>query len=276
MQEFFKWTAWSMQTPKSYGLFHLLFLFIGGTISIISAFLLRKTTKKQNKIILLSIGTFLIITEIYKQLFYYYVIKDCEYSWWIFPFQLCSVPMYLCIFCAFCKNEKINNWLYNFMFTFNLLGGAISFSEPSGLNHPYWTLTLHAYTWHMILVFLGFYLFFSKRVCTNWKEYFKGMVIFVSCATIAQIINISFKNFGNINMFYISPYYCSPIAIFKDFYKNLGWFANMCLFLLALLIGGVFIFYICYGFRILYKKNNKNDFNSPNDKIILKILKERF
>ncbi len=254
MQQFFKWTAWAMETPKPYGLFHLLFVLIGGTIAVLGAFFLRKTNDKQNRIVLLTVGLFLIITEIYKQLFYFYAVHDKSYPLWIFPFQLCSVPMYLCIFCAICKNEKINSWLYNFMFAFNLLGGAISFAEPSGLNHPYITLTLHAYIWHMSLVFLGLYLFFSKRACNSWKDYFKGLAVFGSCAVVAQIINISLHKLGKINMFYISPYYVNPIAVFHDWYATIGWVGNMFLFLFALILGGAIIYYFAFMCRTLYAK----------------------
>ena len=97
MKNFFEMTAITMQTPKSYGLFHLSFVFIGLTLSIIGAYLLRNTNEKQNKIVLGCVGGFLAVTEIYKQLFYYYVIGNCSYQWWIFPFQLCSVPMYTCL-----------------------------------------------------------------------------------------------------------------------------------------------------------------------------------
>ena len=169
MKDFFMATAWTMETPKPYGLFHLLFTFIGLAVVIVVAFLLRKLNDKQNRIFLLCIGLFLLITEVYKQLFYYYVIGNNSYQWWIFPFQLCSVPMYLCIICACCKSEKFNSWLYEFMFAFNFFGGIITFIEPSGINHPYVTLTLHAYIWHLLLIFIGFYLYFSKRACRNWK-----------------------------------------------------------------------------------------------------------
>ena len=104
--EFFQWTAWPMETPKPYGTFHLLFTFIGIPLVIFIAFLLRKLNDKQNRILLFCVGIFLLLTEVYKQLFYYFVIHGgTYYPLWILPFQLCSVPMYLCIICAFCKNK---------------------------------------------------------------------------------------------------------------------------------------------------------------------------
>lgn len=47
--------------------------------------------------ILLGVGLFLMFCEGYKLLFYYYVIGHGSFQWWVFPFLLCSIPMYLCV-----------------------------------------------------------------------------------------------------------------------------------------------------------------------------------
>lgn len=247
-----------MTPPKPYGLFHILFVLIGFTASIVGAWFLRKTNGKQNRIVLLSIGLFLIVTEIYKQLFYYLVVHDHSYQMSIFPFQVCSVPMYLCVVCACVKNEKFNTVLYNFLFAFNFLGGAIAFTEPSGLNHPYWTLTLHAYVWHVVLVFMGFYLLFSGRVANRWIDYFKSLPVLGACALLAQIFNISFHKYGKITMFFISPYYSNDLAFFDNFYKTNGWVANMFLFLFALMLGSAVIYYGCWGIKLLIARHKKS------------------
>lgn len=259
MAELIKSTAWTMETPQAYGLFHLLFTFIGLAVVVVIAFLLRKLNDKQNRILLLCLGIFLLLTEVYKQLFYVFVIGQGSYVWWVFPFQLCSVPMYLCFICGFCKNEKFNSWLYEFMFAFNFFGGIITFIEPSGINHPYITLTLHAYIWHMLLIFIGFYLFFSKRACKNWKGYFKGLAVLGVLVVIAQIINVCMQGIGGANMFYISPYAGSNLAFFGEFYAQHGWLANMCLYLLGLVLAGAIIYYIGYLIRWLTQRQKKKE-----------------
>lgn len=276
MKAFFEWTAWEMEKPTTFGTFHLLFTLIGIPLVIFLAFLLRKLSEKQNRIMLLCIGIFLMLFELYKQLFYFFVIHDGGYyPLWILPFQLCSVPMYLCVICACCKNRKFNSWLYDFMFAFNLFGGLITFIEPSGINHPYVMLTLHAYIWHISLIFLGFYFFFSKRACTNWKGYFKGLAVFGVMVAIAQIINICTQGQGGCNMFYISPYNNSPLAFFKEFSINNGWVANMFLYLFALVLAGSIIYYLAFLIRWLYnRKKNKQPENKDYAQIALDKTKE--
>ena len=100
-------TAWGMEKPPAYGGFHLTFTFVGLAVCILLAYLLRNTGERGNRIVLWSVGGFLALTEIYKQLFYYFYIGDHSYQWWIFPFQLCSVPMYLCLIAPFLKKGKV-------------------------------------------------------------------------------------------------------------------------------------------------------------------------
>lgn len=62
MQEFFKWTAWEMTPPESYGLFHILFMILGGFVVVSLAWLLRKTNERQNKIVLGIVGGFFLFS----------------------------------------------------------------------------------------------------------------------------------------------------------------------------------------------------------------------
>ncbi|MBQ7884993.1 MAG: YwaF family protein [Clostridia bacterium] len=253
MKSFFEALAIPMDKPQSYGAFHLIFFIVGLAVSILIAWLLRKTNEKQNKIVLGFVGAFLIIAEVLKQLFYYYIIGNETYQWWIFPFQLCSVPMYLCLISLFLPECKFRECLFEFMFSINMFGGFIAFLEPSGLNHPWLFLTLHAYIWHMLLIFLGLYLYFSKRVCNTKKGYLKAIATFIVLAGVAQIINITLNKPG-LNMFYISPYVQSPLAVFSMFWEKLGWLPNMLLYLLAITIASAVVYYIFYSFR---KSKNK-------------------
>jgi len=253
MVEFIQWTAWPMVKPASYGPFHLIFLFVGLAVSFLLAFLLRKTNETQNKIVLGIVGVFLLVTEVYKHLFYTFVIGEGSYQWWIFPFQLCSIPMYFCLIAPFLKKGKIQKGMYNFMLAFNLMSGFISFLEPSGLVHEYWTLTLHAFTWHMLLVFVGLYIGFSGRAGLELKDYKYAIITFVILCCVAFSINLILWNMpaandnptGHMNMFYVGPA-DSPIVVFKDICKSVGWYVNTPIYICCLCVAA-FIFYLPFA-----------------------------
>lgn len=253
MQTFLEWTAWEMEKPAAYGWFHILMTLGLLALTIGGAYALRHTTAKQNRLVLGAVGGFLLLTEAYKIAFHMTVNPYNWYFWGAFPFQLCSLPMYLCLFCALCRKEKVNRWLYEAMFAINMVGGIMAFAEPSGIQHGYWTLTLHAYIWHMLLVFIGLYLYFSKRVCTDKASYLKAVRVYLASCVVAQGCNLIFGD--KINCFYISPYVQSPLAVFKDIYAACGWLVNMLLLMLAVLLASAAIYYVGYALRIRKKVN---------------------
>ena len=252
MKAFLQWTAWVMEKPAAYGWFHILSTVILLAVTIFAAWRLRNVSEKGNRVVLGVVGGFLLLTEVYKILFHIYV---NPYDWGFmgcFPFQLCSVPMYLSLFCALCKNQKVNSWLYECMFAVNMFGGIMAFIEPSGIQHGFVTLTAHAYIWHMLLIFIGLYLYLSKRACVDRNGYKKAAITYLASCAVAQSFNLIFAE--EVNCFYISPYVQSPLAVFKDIYAACGWLVNMVLLMVALLIASGIVYGVGYFLRTKSKK----------------------
>ncbi len=234
MQDFLEWTAWEMERPKAYGPFHLIFFFAGLAVCLLGAWLLRKCSDRCSRAVLLTAGGVLIATEVYKQLFYTFVIGGSSYQWWIFPFQLCSVPMYLCIAAGLLPECRARQYMLDFMVSYNLMGGAIAFLEPSGLCHEYWSLTLHAFVWHMLLVFVGLQLGFSGKAGRRISDFKNAVVMYCALCAVAFCINLVLWRVseGTINMFYVGPRN-SPIIVFKEISERLGWYVNTPIYMLA-------------------------------------------
>ena len=243
MDKFMAATAWEMTPPPAYGAFHLSFTFIGVALCILISYKLRNLGERGHKTVMLCVGLFLVITEIYKQCFYYFFREDHEYNFSIFPFQLCSVPMYLCLIAVFLKPGKIRDGIYGFMTTYNLLGGIMAFIEPSGITHKYWTLTLHAYLWHMSLIFIGVYLIMSGHFAKTKKDYIYATVTFLVLCAVAFTINVSLweVSAGKINMFFVGPRN-SSLAVFKDIAKNFGWYVSTLIYIPTVALGAYLIF----------------------------------
>lgn len=243
LESFLEWTAWEMTKPRAYGPFHIVFTLVGLSVSLFAAYKLRHTGERGNRIVLLCSGLFLILTEVYKQLFYFYCIEDHAYRWGIFPFQLCSVPMYLCVIAALIKPCKLRDGMYGFMTTFNLLGGIMAFIEPSGIVHEYWTLTVHAFVWHMMLIFIGAYLIASGRFAKTWRDYRAAVFTFLALAALAFCINCIFRGVsdGGINMFFVGPGN-SSLIVFKQISEAAGWYVSTLLYLPTVCLGALVVF----------------------------------
>ena len=248
-------TAWAMEKPAAYGPFHLLYTFVGLIVSVFLAWKLRKLGDRGNRILLTVCGVFLAVCEVYKQLFYFYYMDDHVYSWWIFPFQLCSVPMYLCLIAPWLKQGKLQKAMYNFMMLYNLLGGAMAFIEPSGIVHGYWTLTLHAFTWHMSLIFIGLYLFASRRGGLQKEDFALSTKLFGGLCLLAFGLNLALRRVsgGAVNNFYIGPSR-SPLIIIKQISEKFGWYVGTVLYIPAVILGA---FLICLLLRKIAKVVHK-------------------
>lgn len=244
-------TAWPMELVKPYGAFHLIFFLGGLLISFLISFKLRNIEIKKLNKILFWLGIFLLISELYKQLFYTFYIGKGLYQWWIFPFQLCSIPMYFALAARYIHNKKVYTAMMVFLISYNLLGGFTAFLEPSGLIHPYWTLTIHAFIWHMMIVFMGLLIGMNNHLKFKMKDFKGNIILFLCLCLLAFIINVIVKN--GINMFFVGPEN-SSIIVFKTISQKYGWFINDLFYLFALTLGA-FIFY--YPFTKLKKKYNE-------------------
>lgn len=231
-----------MTPPALYGPFHLLFFIIGTGVMLLLAWRLRHLTSlKMNNLVLAITGIILAAGEIYKQLFFYYMIDDRHYDWWLFPFQLCSLPMYLCLLLPFIHNTGKRQTICTFLLDFNMMGAIATFIDPSGILHDYWTLTLHGLLWHLILIFIGFFIIFTRQADLSPEGFRATLPLFAVFCIIAEILNIVLHPYGAINMFYISPYGVSTQLVFADIDRIFGRIIGIALYILAMTAGALLI-----------------------------------
>lgn len=247
LDAFFESISYPMERIPSYGAFHILYTLIGFAVCGFAAWKLRKVSDKKARWILFSIGLVLAASEVFKQLFYTFVVMDNCYHWGEFPFQLCSVPMYLCLIAPWLKPGRLQRGMYSFMVLYNLLGGAIAFAEPSGLLLDHWFLTIHALVWHMLLVFIGLFLCFSKRGGSRQQDYEDATWTFLSLCGIAFTLNfvVQFGLGQGMNMFFVGPGN-SPLVVFKQFSEWFGWYVNTPIYIFAVCLGAYLLFMLIY------------------------------
>ena len=194
-------------------------------------------------------GIIIFLSEIWKQYCITFIINEHHYDWWYFPFQLCSIPMYVCLLLPFVR-EKARDILLTFLKTFGLMGGIFTFFDTSGLHYPYAPLTAHSYLWHVLLIILGIVsgICQRKKECPKNKDTarkFSGSAfIYLTCCALATAFNLAFYPYGNINMFYISPHYSMGQKVFKEIAALTGNAAGILIYIAANLIGAYIIFKI--------------------------------
>ena len=183
------------------------------------------------------LGWILLLMEIYKQLFCYYIINDEAYDFWLFPFQLCSVPMYLCILLPLVNND-VKKLFITFMAGFTFVSSIAALIYPEDMLKPYVSLTCHGFIWHGILLFISLLAGFSGMADLSVKGFLKSAALFIFLCVIAICLNAALEHMSTIsypNMFYLSPYHPSNQPFVDIVEKTYGRYAAMAAYTAAVI-----------------------------------------
>lgn len=260
-----------MVTPKPYGAFHLLWL--GLTIGIIALlfFVRKKHNEKILKWILGIYGVTAFILEALKQLVWSVEYNEelgkfiWDYQWYAAPFQLCTMPIYICLICLFLNKCKVRDALLAFVAYTTILGSIASAIIPDQLFVSDILINVHTMWLHLGSLVVSIYLLMSGEVKTNIKSLFKGLIVFLIVIVIANTLNIVVYNSGvlngeTFNMLYISPYFESTLPVFDSIYNNVPYIVFLALYIVALSLGSCIIFAVAKGISKISCKR-LNNFN---------------
>lgn len=236
-----------MAKPTLFGWVHLVWIAVAIGLIVLVCFKCRNLTDKQFRIILLVVGCVLIVFEIFKQLnFAYDAATDTwDYEWKQFPFQFCSVPMYVMLFAAALKEGKLRDYLCSFLATFGLFAGLIVLLYPATVLSPVVFRFSQSMIHHIALLVIGVIMFVSGKVKIEHKTVLKAMAVFAGCVVIAFVMNVVYHATGctdSFNMFYIGPHSKSDLPVFADIgkalhieydYVHIGNFVFVLLYIIA-------------------------------------------
>ena len=260
MKELLMLTAWEIDKPELFGRLHIVLLAAAVLPAVYGAVRIKNSAYTRRIRILTICGWILVVTEIYKQLFFYYVVNNGVYDWWYFPFQLCSVPMYLCILLPIAgrvhfsqqaeSNGSAAGSLQSVFLTF--MGGFTFISTSAALIYPqdflriYVTLTLHGFIWHGLLLFISLTVFLSGMADLSPKGFARSAALFLILCAAAVCINVAAEpamssaySDGLIRnpyaaMFYLNPLHISPQPVVSAIQKSAGIPVGLALYIAAI------------------------------------------
>lgn len=258
----------TMKRPVSYGWFHLLCIFITLTIVLLLYYSEKKNGHDKNKLktILLIYGITALLLELLKQISWSFNYNGgniyWDYQWYASPFQLCTMPAYCSIIAAFLKDSKIKKALLSFMAFFTILGSISTMIYPESCFTKDILINIHTMFLHCGSFIVSIYLFISKEVKINRKSFISGFKVFLICALVADILNITFfqtKIIGNetFNMFYISPYFISILPVFNIIQQKVPYLIYLLFYIFAFFMGGIIILLFSKLFSIVINKLKK-------------------
>ena len=205
--------------PKPFGMFHMasvvLILAIGVAMILYRRYLPRGEKNLRRALIVFGVGLFLLETG--KQIVYSYTAEGgWLYNWSRFPFQFCSVPIYVALASMLLPPCKVRQALLCFLATYSPVAGcAVLFYPTTGVFHEILFLNIHTMLWHGSMLLFGLYLWLTEAVRPTVKTGLAAASVYLPMPCIALILNeleiaTDFAGEFTFNMFYISRNgYCS-------------------------------------------------------------------
>jgi hypothetical protein len=273
--EFYSHFLDRMDRPYGYGLFHIFMIILLTTIVAFLVLSLKNTTEKQNKWVLLTYSLIFFFIETNKLIIMSLAsssIENFKFDWHIFPFQLCSTPMYIAFIAAFLKEGKLRNVLYSFLATYGMFAGMMVVVYPDTVFTSLVFTNFQTMIHHFGQIFIGAYLVCAKKVDWNYKTILRSIAPFVILVAIAVTLNIVIYNTilpegQSFAMFNMSPYFSSELPVIGEIQKlfmNTGNWFYYILFVLSYIVSFTalcFVFMyaikgITYLFNLISKKSN--------------------
>lgn len=238
LEEVIKFLQFTMRRPTIYSWFHIMSLII---MVLIIVYLIYKKPNTKKTLLIFSI--IMIILEIYKQLSFCYSDGSWRYHWYSFPFQFCSIPMYVALIAGLTKNKKLENSLYCFLATYGLIAGLAVMLYPITVFVEEVLINIQTMVHHGFMVIMGVYLLANKEVDYKFSSLLKAIkvfLIFVLVALITDIITYYIGLDNGLELFYISPFHKSILPVFSIIYDKVPYVVFLLLYICSFSLGASF------------------------------------
>ncbi len=252
-----------MTPPVSYGLFHIVSVILCVIITTLIIILFKDCKDKTFRRIALICWLIMLCFEIYKQITLGSSYDDngvyFSLAWYIFPFQLCSTPLYILPFVAFMKDGKVRDYFISFISTFALFGGLVVFIYPNDVFCEFTGINVQTMVHHGLQLVTGIFFAVYQRKKLNFKYFLKSIPVFIVLVIIALILNetiytclvnngIDMSLGANVfNMFYISSHFPNHLPILSTIYASLPYLVFLLIYVFGFCLASIIVFYAIVG-----------------------------
>lgn len=255
-----------METPPSYGWFHILFLVLSIATGVLLCFVLKDGQKYAPRVVFIT-AVIVILLEVYKMINFGFEYENgisYSFPWGSFPFQFCSTPMYVGLLAGLIRKGPVHHALCAYLATFAVFAGLCVMVYPNDVFIETIGINIQTMICHGSMLTVGIYLFGSGYVRTEHKTILKALPVFCSAVLIAVGLNEWAHRSGLgeehfFNMFYFSPHEDPHLPVYSDVQNALG-VANPLSFVVyvaAFTLAAYLILLIAMGIRTLIQRTAK-------------------
>ena len=208
-----------MERPELYGWFHIMWLVITVSATVLLCKFFPQGTDRQVRTVIVSITLAVIVLEIYKQINYTFSVAEdgtirSDYQWYAFPFQFCSMPMYVGLLASLPGKGKFHKCMCAFLATYAVFAGLCVMAYPADVFISTIGINIQTMICHGSMIVIGVYLLYTGYVPCDHKTILYAVPVFASGVVLASVMNEIAYMTGLLetevfNMFFVSPH-CDP------------------------------------------------------------------
>ncbi|MBP3387785.1 MAG: YwaF family protein [Clostridia bacterium] len=257
-----------MPEPQMFGWFHLLWI----ALMIIAAVVLCRTHKngddKRVRRVVFVTAVLVTVFEIYKQICFSFTVVDDEivfdYLWYAFPFQFCSMPLYVGLLTGVFRKGKVHNALMAFLATYSIFGGLTVMAYPPQVFIGEIGINIQTMFCHASMIVVGIYLLYTNYVKVEHKTILKAFPVFVVSIALAMLMNEIAKWTGllereEFNMFYISPHCEGTLPVYSILQGILPYPVCLVIYFVCFTLIAYLILLAAIGIKKLAAKREKKN-----------------
>ncbi len=224
----------SGNVPSALSVFHISFILGVILLSFLLCRYFRNAGSLDFRLIILTMWIVMISLEIIKQIFTPMSIVDGQitysYQWVMFPFQLCSTPLYVLPLLALLPDGCVRDAMAAYTMTIGLIGGVAVYLVPRTVLNVTICQNYQTMIHHGLQIVSGVYTAAYYRYKLKRSFYVKGISAFAIAVCIACLLNtVGYDMFvamgimadgSAFNMFYISPRVDQIVPVLNDVLKT--------------------------------------------------------
>lgn len=250
-----------METPQPYGWFHLLFFALSIAAGIALCLIFKNPDSRTVRRILLTVSVLVVVLEVYKQIVYTFsydgAVVTGDFQWYAFPFQFCSMPMYVGFLAGCLKKGRVHNALCAFLVTYSMFAGLSVMCYPVQVFIPTIGINVQTMICHGSMITLGIFLVFSGYVKMSLrKTLLPAMTVFGICVCTAVIMNEVVYYSGiaggeTFNMFFVSRHFPPSLPVYSLVQEVVPYPWCLFLYVIGFSVAAFLILGIMAGIRAL-------------------------
>ena len=214
----------SMEIPQPYGWFHLLFWALAIGFGILLCVTHKKGDDKRVRRVVFIVAVIVVLFEIYKQIVYNFTGGEeitFKYQWYIFPWQFCSIPMYVGLLTGIFRKGRIHNALCAFLATYAMFAGLCVMVYPGDVFIRFIGINIQTMVCHGSMIIVAIYLLYTQYVKLNHKTMLAAMSVFAVALGIAVLLNeVAYRVWlpegETFNMFFVSPHFPPTLLVYSS------------------------------------------------------------